>query len=460
LDNHYLNIKKILAYSSGMLGWSILITINSVMLIYFYLPPEGSGMDPLIPQITILKIFTVLALIAAAGRLFDAVSDPWIAWISDRSIYKRGRRIPFMRFAWLPAFVFCFLVFFPARLTESHLNIITLILSLGFFYLFLTIYNIPYNALMPELAQTSRDKIKLSTWLSLAYVVGLIVAAQTPLLADLMEYFFDLPGRATAFQLAIMIMCAFAGICLLIPSYTIHERHFSRVKPAEITFRKSLSETLKNRNFRLFLFADFAYFMAVAIISGGMLYYLKVLLGLDESMSSTVFGSMIIVSILFYPLVMYISRFVQKKYLMSFGLVFMGVIFLAIYFLGKLPMPPTLQIYLFALLASIPVALLGIIPYAIIAEIAQLDGLVTSRNKEGMYFAVRNFFYKLGMTAGILLFTVLTLWGKDPGDDLGIRLNGIFGFVLCVTAGLAFLLYKERDVVNGIEERRTKNAER
>jgi len=308
LDNQYLNIKKILAYSSGMLGWSILITINSVMLIYFYLPPEGSGMEPLIPQITFLKIFSVLALIAAGGRFFDAVTDPWIAWRSDRAGYSRGRRIPYMRFSWIPAFVFCFLVFFPARLSESSINILTLILSLAFFYLFLTIYNIPYNALMPELAQSGRDKIKLSTWLSLAYVLGLIFAAQTPLLASLAERLFNITSRAVAYQLAILIMSLIAGLCLMIPAYTIDEKKFRTGKPAVITFRKSLSVTMKNRNFRLFLFADFAYFMAVAIISGGMLYYLKVLLGLDEAMSSTVFGSMIIVSILFYPLIMYISK--------------------------------------------------------------------------------------------------------------------------------------------------------
>jgi Na+/melibiose symporter-like transporter len=95
----------------------------------------------------------------------------------------------------------------------------------------------------------------------------------------------------------------------------------------------------------------------------------------------------------------------------------MGLIFLSIYFLGRLPMSPEAQIYLFALLASMPVAILGIIPYAVISEIAQLDGLITGVQKEGMYFAVRNFFYKIGMTIGIICFTILTLWGKDPGDD-------------------------------------------
>jgi GPH family glycoside/pentoside/hexuronide:cation symporter len=89
-------------------------------------------------------------------------------------------------------------------------------------------------------------------------------------------------------------------------------------------------------------------------------------------------------------------------------------------------------------------------PYAVIAEIAQLDGLITGVQREGMYFAVRNFFYKIGMTVGIMCFTILTLWGKDPGDDLGIRLNGIVGFLMCTIAGLTFLLFREKDIVHKI----------
>jgi len=448
-----------------MVGWSILINIVSVMLIYFYLPPENSGLDPLLPSIVILKIFTILAIIAAGGRLFDALTDPLVAWKSDRSEYKKGRRVPFMRLGWLPAFIFCIAVFIPSRLFENQQNIVSLSITLTLFYLFITIYFIPYNALMPELAQTGRDKLKLSTWLSLAYVLGLIIAAQTPLLADILEKGIHFTRRAHAFQISIGLLSIIAGIFLFIPAYFLDEKECCSGEPAKISFFTSLSHALRNASFRLFLFADFSYFMAIAIIASGMLYYLKVLLGLDEAMGSAVFGSMILVSLLFYPLILYISRFVQKKILISFGLVFLGVIFLAIYFLGKFPMPPKTQIYLFALLASIPVALLGIIPYAVIAEIAQLDGLITNQKKEGMYFAVRNFFYKLGMTAGIMCFTILTLWGKDPGDDLGIRLNGIVGFILCTVAGLSFLFYREKRVVQKINELRkssepeTKNRE-
>lgn len=430
------------------------------MLIYFYLPPKNSGLDILIPPIIYLGIFSILALIAAGGRLFDAITDPVIAWMSDRSAHRKGRRLPFMRVGWIPAFISCIAVFIPVQFFESKQNIWSLIVCLTLFYLSITIYFIPYNALMPELARTSREKVRLSTWMSLAYVLGLIIAAQTPLLADRMEEWFDFPKRMHSFQTSIGILSSVAGILLVIPVFSINEKADCRSEPAKVSFFDSLGKTLKNYNFRLFLFADFSYFMAIAIISSGMFYYLKVLLGLEEAMGSSVFGVMVIVSLLFYPLVLYVSKYIRKKFLISFGLIFLGIIFLSIFFLGRLPMPPKAQIYLVALLGSIPIAILGIIPYAIIAEIAQLDGLITGVQKEGMYFAVRNFFYKLGMTIGIMVFTILSLWGKDPGDDLGIRLNGIFGFILCTIAGLTFLLFREKEIVHRIHRLTKKNVKR
>ena len=456
MPENRISTRETLAYCSGMAGWSILVNMTSVMLIYLYLPPKNAGLTPLLPTITYLGIFSILALIAAGGRLLDAITDPLIAWMSDRTDNRKGRRVPFMRVGWVPAFVLCIAVFFPLKSTESQSNVIWLVITLTLFYFFLTIYIIPFNALMPELAPTEREKIRLSTWLSMAYVIGLIIAAQTPLIASWIEKTFDLQARIRSFQFAIATLALVAGVLLHFPVISIDEKRLCPGKPAKVSFGDSLRVTLWNHNFRLFLFADFSYFLAIAIISSGMLYYLKVLLGLEEALGSSVFGLMIVVSLLFYPLILRISKFMQKKWLVSFALVFMGIIFLSIFYLGKLPLQPKAQIYLFALLASLPVAILGIIPYAVIAEVAQLDSLKTGLSKEGMYFAVRNFFYKLGMTAGIMIFTILTLWGKDPGDDLGIRLNGIVGFLFCVIAGLTFLLFREKQIQKEIRDLKKK----
>ena len=94
-------------------------------------------------------------------------------------------------------------------------------------------------------------------------------------------------------------------------------------------------------------------------------------------------------------------------------------------------------------LASFPLAALGILPNAILADIAQQDTLETGENHEGMFFAVKYLFVKLGQTLGIAVFAMLTVYGKDPGDDYGLRLNGVVGFVLCLFALLFFARFKE-----------------
>ena len=68
---------------------------------------------------------------------------------------------------------------------------------------------------------------------------------------------------------------------------------------------------------------------------------------------------------------------------------------------------------------------------------------------EGMYFAARAFIDKLGVTLGILVFASLTNFGKDPGDDLGIRLSGVAGGITTVIAAVLFLRYDEAAVLAG-----------
>jgi GPH family glycoside/pentoside/hexuronide:cation symporter len=126
----------------------------------------------------------------------------------------------------------------------------------------------------------------------------------------------------------------------------------------------------------------------------------------------------------------------------------MSLIFVAIYFLGKFPFSPKVQVYSLVLSAAFPLASLGILPNAILAEIAQKDAIDTGENREGMFFAVKYLFVKLGQTMGIALFAFLTIYGKDPGNDLGLRLNGICGFVLCLVAFTFFTRFREKKPVS------------
>src|SRR5450432_323025 len=105
-----LSLGKQIAYASGMIGWSIMTNIVLVMLTYFYLPPSNAGLPTLLPQLLVFGLVNILSLIQISGRFVDAVFDPFIASQSDKSQNKAGRRIPFMKWAILPAVFFCCLI--------------------------------------------------------------------------------------------------------------------------------------------------------------------------------------------------------------------------------------------------------------------------------------------------------------------------------------------------------------
>src|SRR3954470_22661372 len=94
---------KQMAYACGMIGWSIMTNLIIVMLPYFYLPPSNAGLTPFVPQLLLFGIFNLLSVIIPAGRLIDAIFDPFVASLSDKSTNKKGRRIPFMKWAIVPA---------------------------------------------------------------------------------------------------------------------------------------------------------------------------------------------------------------------------------------------------------------------------------------------------------------------------------------------------------------------
>jgi GPH family glycoside/pentoside/hexuronide:cation symporter len=442
-----LPFKKQVSYACGMIGWSIMMNVIIVMLVYFYLPPNGSGLIPLVPQFVVFAGLNIMALIPPSGRLVDAVIDPFIASLSDKSKNNKGRRIPFMKWAILPSVLFCWLTFIPIDHFESLHNAWWLMAVLALFFIATTTYIIPYYALLPELTDTAAEKVKLSSFQQVGYVIGIIISALVNNYADLVQRYMHIANRDTALQYTIGGLAVLSGIVMLIPVLSIDERKYVVSKqPSHLPIAQAIRKTFVQSNFIYYLISDFSYNMALSIIASGLLFFVTVLLPLPASIGGLLMLVMVLGSLVFYPLINYVTNKIGKKPLVLISFAILCVIFAGIYFLGKFPASPKVQIFSLVLLAAFPLAALGILPNAILAEIAERDSRITGENREGMYYAVKLMFVKFGQTLGMALFAFLTIYGKDAGHDFGLRLNGIVGFVLCLFAFISFTRFKEKKV--------------
>ncbi len=428
-------------YALGQMGWSILSGLITVWLVWFYFPPNNIEITAYIPREAVLGVFTIIGIITMLGRLMDAVTDPLIASMSDGSKNPKGRRIPFMAKAAVPFTVLTVLVYFSPVSETSWVNVIFLAVMLLSYYVFFTLYVTPYYALTAELAQHPNDRIDLSTYTALTWFIGYIIASA----ASYIWPIFEGMGMelVTAIRLTFVILAVVALILLLVPVMTIDERKYVISTPTETNPVQAVKETFKNTNFLIFEIFFLAYNIAITVFQTGNVYYVTVLLGMEESAVTLVTLGSGLMTFAFYPVVNILSKKLGKKRLCVVGMICLIFAYFYCSLLGKMPFPAVLQVAIFAIIAGIGLSIFGILPNAIAADIATADARRTGQSKEGMYYAVQTFMSKLGQMLAMVIFSSLLLLGKNPGDDLGIRLTGVTAAVLGFLALLIFLKYKE-----------------
>ena len=460
--------KEMWIFAVGQLGWSILSGIVNTWLVTFYLPTRESveaGAKFYVPTgLVIFGVLTVLGLITFVCRIFDAVTDPWIASLSDRSRNPKGRRIPFMQKAAVPFAVMTVLVFCAPVEEISGVNIAWVLGFLLLFYLFMTMYCTPYNALISEFGKTQEDRMYISTAISLTFFFGTLIAY--------LPFMFAAPLRsmmsyAWSYRVWFIVLAAVALICMLIPVFKLRETDFVESKPSDSNAMKSLAQTFRNRDFRRFAASDIAYWIGLTLFQTGLPFFVKVSMQLDEFYTTVFLGGMTVLSACFYP---FVSKMVQKhgkKKLVIFGFLGLALAYLITALIGVVPglsgMVPGILI---VVIAAFPMALLGIIPQAIVADVAEEDAIVTGEKREGMFFAARTFAMKFGQSLAMLIFTSLAVLGTEQdltSNDLtaspvGLRIVAIAAVVFCVLGAVILGAYNEKKVMDTIRSGRQEES--
>ena len=462
--------KLLWIFAVGQFGWSLLSGVISTWLVHLYTgvhtPGDTNGIfGSFITQSPIIASITLFGLITAVGRLFDAVTDPLIASWSDRADYKGGRRIPFMKASAIPFAVTTVAVFILPQTSSIAANNAMIFALLMLFYLFMTIYCTPYNALIAELGDTQEHRINVSTYISFTYIAGFSVATFVPSLAGML--LSPAGSLENAIRLAIGIMCALAAVAMLVPSLYIKERDYIDSKPVKSPVFSSLMKTFGNKQFRRFVYADVIYFFAVTLFQTGLADFETRLMLIPSDNTFLLTVLMTVVSLCLYPAVNKLAPKLGKKRIIVVGF----FTYAAVFFITSVCGTGMIWGIIVAVSAGIPMAILGILPQACVADVSELSTLETGEDRSGMFFAARTFAMKLGQALSMVIYTSITaaavamvnaqtggtgvegLSGELLRQIQGpYRTAAVVATVACLIGAFLFLLYNEKEIMSRIDE--------
>ncbi|MBR3300533.1 MAG: MFS transporter [Clostridia bacterium] len=464
MNTKRLSKKQMIIFAIGQLGWSTLSGVINAWLVTYYLPTKGdidSGATQFItPGLVIFGFLTILGLITAVSRIFDAVTDPLIANLSDCSTNKSGRRIPFMQYAAVPLSIVTVLLFCAPVNKISGVNVAWVSVFILLFYLFMTMYCTPYNALISEFGKTQDDRMYISTAISLTFFAGTLLAYTPFVFSGMLR---NAVGYGWSYRVCFIVLSVIACFCMLLPTFLLKEKDFVDAKPSNSNMFKSLALTFKNRDFRIFVGSDIMYWIGLTLFQTGLPFFVKVSMKLDESYTMIFMGGMTLLSAVFYPFVSGLVRKFGKKKLITVGFIGLAIAYTITAMIRFVPLNGLIYGVAICVIAAFPMALLGIIPQSIVADVAEADGIITGENREGMFFAARTFAMKWGQSIAMLVFTSLAIIGttqdKSANDitasSAGLSIVAIVAVCFCLLGAVILSMYNEKKVMKTISEGKT-----
>lgn len=373
-------------YGFSKFGWSM-AAMTTVFIVYFYQIKIGLGWE-----------FISLAYMIYA--IWNAVNDPLLGIISDRTRHRLGRRIPYMRYG-APFFAIAFImIWIPFVPSSDQLGLFFYLLFVLFFYdTFFTLVVIVNISLLGELALTAKNRTKISMVSGILSGLGTAVAAILPPMFLYNKQPLQKP--IDPFQIFMIIVGIISFLTLFLGSYLLKEKlMFSREE--QLGFFESIKFTLKNRPFLILEVVIFIGVFLQSFVGVGISYYIDYVLNLSGFEASVPIICFLIGNLLG----VFIFTFLAGKYGMKRSL--MGSIPLLIVGLLMAFFPTSLiEVILPMTLVGIAISAFLVYLDPLIMDVTDYDELRTGRRREASYFGVNALITKPAESVAVWAFVGL-----------------------------------------------------
>ncbi len=346
---------------------------------------------------------TLVGLVLALSRIWDAFTDPFMGSISDNSRLKRGRRIPFILIgSILCGITFPLIWFVPEWFSKGAAFWYFLVTTLLFFTAF-TVFSVPYLSLFYELTPDANERTRVSAVNSLvAKIAGLSTAWVYPI-AQASIFATTMIGMR---WMAVLIGVVFIVFSLPVVFGCKERFRQTAEKQEKIGLIKGMKETLTNRAFLILV--GVVVLMQASISAVGSLgiyinsYYLfdgDTKVGASfAAIGGIVYTSVSIASI---PIATWLANRYGRRQVVI-GCISFGIFAMMSKFFTFTPAAPYLQFVSVAMVAPVHTAF-WVLLSPMKADTADYDEYRTGLRREGSYAAVSNWLEKAGLTVSLLV---------------------------------------------------------
>ncbi len=387
---------------------------------------------------TILVPLGLIALVKAIARAMDALTDPFMGWLTDSTRSRWGRRRPWILFGAPAAALSFYLMFTPPEDLSGGNAAAWFAATYICYYLFHTVYIIPHYGLGPELTLDYNERTSLFGIREGFVVLGTLVAAVAP------PIFIQALGgeRAGYSGFAALLGALLVGLYLNLVMQIRERPDFAARAPNPLV--PGLRRVFRNKAFRILLAVYLTSATTGAIPGLMMPYFTKYVLQPENPDTwlaiflAVYFGS----GFLFLPVWIWLARRFEKKpvWLASFIPSITGSG--ALFFMGPGDIWPTFFILIWAGAAFGAGLFLG---PAMQADVIDYDELYTGKRREAQYGALWSIMQKFVVIPSMSIpLAVLATVGYLPNvpqtEEVQLAIRAIFGLGPATTASLALII--------------------
>ena len=420
-------------------------------VIAYGVPGTGAGYMYLILGLYVMKFSTdvlliapaVMGLIFSASRIWDAISDPLIGYLSDRTKLKFGRRRSWILGSIVPIGGAFLMVFAPPEgLTQGQLIAWMAVAVIGY-YSAMTLFFVPHMSLGAELSSNYHERSRLFGIRHGFYTFGSILSLFSVQILINAEQVSAEAARATARELA-FVAIAVMTVLIIYAVSKLEENPAYQGRVKDNAFQ-AFADVWKNVHARLLIVVTFIENIGSAAIGVLTLYVTQYVVGAPQ-WAPAVIAAYMIPSTFSVPMWIPLSRRFGKIRLWMFSMLLTGVSFGAMF---AIPFCDTLTarlwiIFVAAFFAGLAAGAGGTIGPSVQGDVIDYDEFKTGERKEGSYFAAWNFTYKSAMGVMLLLTGfVLEFAGFVPNEpqtmQVQLAMVSLYGLLplVCYLIGAA-----------------------